>query len=81
MRGWHCGKDFPEQSTRGKSEQEDRRLRSNEEDDDDSDEFKEGKDPMSPELYHSICKWLLEWGTLEGIFGALFIVELGISRQ
>jgi hypothetical protein len=47
---------------------------SDEEDDDDRDEFKEGKDPMSPELYRSVCKWLLEWGTLEGIFGALFVV-------
>jgi hypothetical protein len=28
---------------------------------------------MSPKLYHS-GKWLLEWGTMEGIFGALFVV-------
>jgi hypothetical protein len=47
---------------------------SDEDDDDDRDEFKEGKDPMSPELYRSVCKWLLDWGNLEGIFGALFIV-------
>jgi hypothetical protein len=29
---------------------------------------------MSPELYRSVCKWLLGWGNLEGIFGALFIM-------
>jgi hypothetical protein len=29
---------------------------------------------MSPELYRKICKWFLAWGTLEGIFAALFIV-------
>jgi hypothetical protein len=28
---------------------------------------------MSPELYQSICKWLLEWGILDGVFAALFI--------
>jgi hypothetical protein len=44
------------------------------EEDDDHLEFKEGKDPMSPELYRKVCKWLVEWGTLEGIFAALFIV-------
>ena len=44
------------------------------EDDDDRDEFKEGKEPMSPELFRNICKWLLEWGCLDGIFAALFIV-------
>jgi hypothetical protein len=36
-----------------------------EEGDDDRNQFKEGKDPMSPEMYHSVCKCLLEWGTLE----------------
>jgi hypothetical protein len=44
------------------------------EDDDNQDKFKEGKDPMSPELFCSICKWLLGLGNLEGIFRALFIV-------
>jgi hypothetical protein len=44
------------------------------EEQDDHEEFKEGKDPMSPELYRKVCKWLVEWGTLEGIFAALFIV-------
>ena len=29
---------------------------------------------MSPELYRKVCRWLVGWGTLEGIFTALFIV-------
>jgi hypothetical protein len=29
---------------------------------------------MLPELYCCVCKWLLDWGTLEEIFRALFIV-------
>jgi hypothetical protein len=45
-----------------------------EEEDDNCDKFKEGKEPMSPELYRNVCKWLLEWGNLDGIFAALFIV-------
>jgi hypothetical protein len=40
----------------------------------DYEEFKEGKEPMSPDLYRSICKWLVEWGNSDGIFAALFIV-------
>jgi hypothetical protein len=47
---------------------------SDEEDIDDCGEFKEVKDPMSTQLYRAVCFWLLEWGTLEGIFVALFIV-------
>jgi hypothetical protein len=43
----------------------------------------EGKVSMSPELYQKTCKWLLEWGTLEGIFAALAMychyLELGFS--
>ena len=46
----------------------------NEDDDDDFDEFKEDKEPMSPELYQSSWKWLLELGNLDGIFAALFIM-------
>ena len=47
-----------------------------EEDDeeDDRDLFQEGKSPMTPELYKSVCKWFLEWGTSEGIFCACFFV-------
>jgi hypothetical protein len=45
-----------------------------EENDDDRDEFREGKEPMSPKLYQNVCKWLLEWGNLDGIFSALYIV-------
>jgi hypothetical protein len=44
------------------------------EDDNDQDEFKEGrKAPMLPELFGKMCMWLLQWGTIDGIFGALFI--------
>jgi hypothetical protein len=40
---------------------------------------KRAKEPMSPELYLSICKWLLEWSNLEwsnldGVFAVLFIM-------
>ena len=36
--------------------------------------FREGKSPMTPELYKSVCKWFLEWGTSKGIFCACFFV-------
>jgi hypothetical protein len=42
----------------------------NEEDNNDRNKFKEGKEPMSPELYQSICKWLVEWGNSYGMFAA-----------
>ena len=42
-------------------------------DDDDRDEFKEGKEPMSPQLYRSVCMWLLELGSMEGILAACFV--------
>jgi hypothetical protein len=29
---------------------------------------------MSPEVYRNVCKWLLEWGNLDGIFAALYII-------
>ena len=47
-----------------------------EEDDeeDDRDLFQEGKSPMTLELYKSVCKLFLEWGTSEGIFCACFFV-------
>ncbi len=41
---------------------------------DDRDIFQEGKSPMTPELYKSVCKWFLEWGTSKGIFCACFFV-------
>ena len=44
-----------------------------EEDDNDHADFKEGKVPMTPELFQKTCMWLLQWGTMEEIFGALFI--------
>jgi hypothetical protein len=48
----------------------------NDEEDDNRDEFKEGKEPMSPELFCCVCKWLVEWGNSDGIFAALFIMLL-----
>ena len=35
---------------------------------------KEGKDPMSVELYKHICRWLLDWGTIDGVFAHCFLV-------
>ena len=43
-----------------------------EDDDDDREDFKEGKEPMSPELLQWVCRWALEWGTSEGIFLSCF---------
>jgi len=41
---------------------------------DDREFFQQGKTPMSPELFKNICKWFLEWGTIEGIVCACFVV-------
>jgi hypothetical protein len=35
---------------------------------------KEGKDVMSVELYQSLAKWFLEWGTVTGVYGFAFLV-------
>ena len=35
---------------------------------------KEGKDPMSMELYKKLCGWLLDWNTSDGVFGHCFLV-------
>ena len=35
---------------------------------------KEGKDPMSVELYKKACHWFLDWGTLDGVFAHCFLV-------
>ena len=35
---------------------------------------KEGKDPMSVELYKKLCGWLLDWNTSDGVFGPCFLV-------
>ena len=35
---------------------------------------KEGKDPMSVELYKKLCRWLLDWNTSDGVFGHCFLV-------
>ena len=43
-----------------------------EDEEDDRDDFKEGKEPMSPELLECVCRWSLEWGTQEGVFLACF---------
>ena len=44
-----------------------------EDEDDDRDENQVGKSPMTPELYKSVCRWFLEWGSTEGIFCACFV--------
>ena len=33
---------------------------------------KEGKDPMSMDLYKKLCGWLLDWNTSDGVFWSLF---------
>ena len=35
---------------------------------------KEGKDPMSVDLYKKLCGWLLDWNTNDGVFGHCFLV-------
>jgi hypothetical protein len=44
-------------------------------DDDDRDEFKQGKEPMSPELFGKVCSWLIEWGTVDAMFALSFFVH------
>jgi hypothetical protein len=45
------------------------------EEDDERDEFKQAKEPMSPELFRKICSWLMAWGTVDGIFALCFLVH------
>ena len=45
-----------------------------ENEDDDRNFFQEGKSPMTTELYESLCKWFMEWGTVEGVFATCFLV-------
>ena len=35
---------------------------------------KEGKAPMSVELYRHVCRWCVDWGTLNGIFAHTFTI-------
>ena len=35
---------------------------------------KEGKAPMSVELYCRVCRWFVDWGTLDGIFAHTFTI-------
>ena len=35
---------------------------------------KEGKDPMSVDIYKKLCGWLLDWNTSDGVFGHCFLV-------
>ena len=42
-------------------------------DDDDRDLFREGKIPMTPELFRHVCRWFLEWRSVEGILCACFV--------
>jgi hypothetical protein len=45
------------------------------EDDDDRDKFKQGKEPMSPELFRKVCSWLIEWGNVDAMFALSFFVH------
>ncbi|KAL7578468.1 hypothetical protein ACA910_011537 [Epithemia clementina (nom. ined.)] len=36
--------------------------------------MKEGKDPLSVDFYKSVSGWLLDWGTLDGVFAHCFLV-------
>ncbi|KAL7575714.1 hypothetical protein ACA910_011528 [Epithemia clementina (nom. ined.)] len=36
--------------------------------------MKEGKDPLSVNLYKSVSGWLLDWGTLDSMFAHCFLV-------
>ena len=40
---------------------------------DDRDEFKEGKEPMSVELYRSVIKWMLDYASTDSLLAACFI--------
>jgi hypothetical protein len=41
---------------------------------DDNQDNKEGKDPMSVDLYTSLCGWLLSYGTTDGVFAYCYLV-------
>jgi hypothetical protein len=36
--------------------------------------LREGKEPMSVELYKKLCEWFLVWGTIDGIFAYCYLV-------
>ena len=36
--------------------------------------YKEGKDPMSVDLYQRLARWFIEWNTTDGIWGFCFLV-------
>jgi hypothetical protein len=44
-------------------------------DDDDRDKFKQGKEPMSLELFCKVCSWLLEQGAVDSMFAVCFFVH------
>jgi hypothetical protein len=54
-----------------------------EEDDGNCGEFKEGKETMSPELFQSICKWLVEWGNSDSLcyYGTWSVVATTQQRS
>jgi hypothetical protein len=45
------------------------------EEDDDHDKIKQGKKPMSPEVFHKICSWLMSWGPVDAMFTLCFLVH------
>ena len=36
--------------------------------------LREGKEPMSVELYKKLCQWFLNWGTVDGVFAYCYLV-------
>jgi hypothetical protein len=44
-------------------------------DDDDHNEFKQGKEPMSPELFCKVCSWLIAWGMGDAMFALCSFVH------
>ena len=56
------------------SESESEAEEGDEDDEDDRNFFQEGKSPMTPKLFESLCRWFMEWGTIEGVFATCFLV-------
>ena len=56
------------------NESSDSKSEAEDEDTDDRNFFQEGKSPMTPEFYESLCQWFMVWGNVEGIFATCFLV-------
>ena len=68
-----AGDDEEDNDDDGDDDASDSEEEEDDDDDDDRDDFKGGKVPMTPELFRKVCMWLVQWGTIEGIFAALFL--------